>query len=430
MRRFLLVIACLLCVPATAEAATTTYASPTGVGDCTQVSPCSLSTAVAQASVEVVVLSGTYTLTTPQAITTGLDVHGPETGGVPTVVQTDENLPAFDVNNQGANLRNMRIEGEQLGLSMQRGSFDRLYVTTTNVTSEACRPLTTEGTQIRITNTVCWGQGEDAKGIGSVDPTNEFALTLRNVTAVGGVDGIKLAGADVDVVGTNVIASGGATDTSANFDTHMVFTYSTYDDESAINGATITDPGSGTNQIAQPIFVDPLFGDFHQTAASPTVDAGQDSALNGEFDLDGDARSQGLSTDIGADERIPPADTDGDGTPNAEDDCPAVAGPASNGGCPLADTTAPDTTIVSGPTKTDSPKVKFGFTSNEAGSTFQCKLKGKKVKKQALKQFSPCTSKKKYKKLKPGKYKFVVFATDAAGNDDATPAKRKFKIVR
>ena len=31
----------------------------------------------------------------------------------------------------------------------------------------------------------------------------------------------------------------------------------------------------------------------------------------------------------------PPADTDGDGTPDAADTCPTVAGPASNGGCPL-----------------------------------------------------------------------------------------------
>ena len=31
----------------------------------------------------------------------------------------------------------------------------------------------------------------------------------------------------------------------------------------------------------------------------------------------------------------PPIDTDGDGTPNATDQCPSVPGPGSNGGCPL-----------------------------------------------------------------------------------------------
>jgi len=96
---------------------------------------------------------------------------------------------------------------------------------------------------------------------------------------------------------------------------------------------------------------------------------------------------------------------------------------------PPPDTTAPETIIVSGPVKTDKPKVKFGFASSEVGSTFQCKLKGKQVTTIEQKQYGPCTSKKVYKGLKPGKYKFFVFATDAAGNADATPATSKLKIL-
>jgi hypothetical protein len=124
----------------------------------------------------------------------------------------------------------------------------------------------------------------------------------------------------------------------------------------------------------------------------------------------------------------PLPDGDGDGIPDGQDDCPAVSGPSSNAGCPL-DETPPETTIDSGPTETDSRKVKFGFSSSEAGSAFRCKLKGKKVRKDSLKQFTSCTSKQKYKRLKPGKYKFFVFAIDAAGNVDVTPAKQRFRIV-
>jgi len=124
-----------------------------------------------------------------------------------------------------------------------------------------------------------------------------------------------------------------------------------------------------------------------------------------------------------------PPDADGDGTPDAQDNCPAVQGPASNAGCPLPDTSPPETTINSGPIKTDSRKVAFGFSSNEAGSTFRCKLTGKWVKKDSQKRYGPCTSKKKYKRLDPGRYKFFVHATDAAGNFDPTPAKQKFKII-
>jgi hypothetical protein len=63
---------------------------------------------------------------------------------------------------------------------------------------------------------------------------------------------------------------------------------------------------------------------------------------------------------------------------------------------------------------------KFKFTSNEPGSTFQCKLDKRK--------FKPCSSPKKYKHLSDGKHKFKVRAVDKAGNVDASPAKKKFTI--
>jgi hypothetical protein len=86
------------------------------------------------------------------------------------------------------------------------------------------------------------------------------------------------------------------------------------------------------------------------------------------------------------------------------------------------DTTPPQTKIVKGPkAKTHAKKVKFKFTSNEAGSTFKCKLDKKPVK--------SCKSPKTYKKLKPGKHLFKVWAIDKAGNKDPTPAKRKFKVL-
>jgi VCBS repeat-containing protein len=91
-----------------------------------------------------------------------------------------------------------------------------------------------------------------------------------------------------------------------------------------------------------------------------------------------------------------------------------------------SDTTAPDTTITKAPKaklriRKAKVKVKFLFTSNEAGSTFRCKLdRG---------AFKACTSPRSFK-LKPGKHTFTVVATDAAGNVDPTPAKKKVKVVR
>jgi hypothetical protein len=87
------------------------------------------------------------------------------------------------------------------------------------------------------------------------------------------------------------------------------------------------------------------------------------------------------------------------------------------------DKSPPQTTIVKGPKKrTHKRTVKFKFVSSEQGSTFKCKLDRK--------PFKPCRSPKKYKRLKPGKHVFKVFAIDRAGNKDKTPAVRKFRIIR
>jgi hypothetical protein len=97
-------------------------------------------------------------------------------------------------------------------------------------------------------------------------------------------------------------------------------------------------------------------------------------------------------------------------------------GSGGGGGSSSKDKTPPQTKIAKGPkAKTHATTVKFKFSSSEAGSTFECKLDKK--------PFKPCGSPKKYKKLKPGKHVFKVWAIDKAGNVDPTPAKKKFKIL-
>jgi hypothetical protein len=92
-----------------------------------------------------------------------------------------------------------------------------------------------------------------------------------------------------------------------------------------------------------------------------------------------------------------------------------------SGGGGSSDTTPPQTTITKAPhKKVTKAKVKIKFSSDEAGSTFSCKLdKGK---------YKPCDSPYKAR-VEPGKHKFSVYATDQAGNADSSPAKVKFKRV-
>ncbi len=83
------------------------------------------------------------------------------------------------------------------------------------------------------------------------------------------------------------------------------------------------------------------------------------------------------------------------------------------------DTTAPDTTIETGPTgSVPSTTATFTFGSTESGSSFQCSLDGA--------GFGACLA--SYTSLAQGSHTLQVRATDAAGNTDATPASRTWMV--
>jgi hypothetical protein len=85
------------------------------------------------------------------------------------------------------------------------------------------------------------------------------------------------------------------------------------------------------------------------------------------------------------------------------------------------DTTAPETTIGSAPAATGtSTSASFGFSADEAGSTFECSLDGG--------AFAACSSPKDYTGLAQGDHTFRVRATDAAGNTDGSPASHAWTI--
>ena len=85
------------------------------------------------------------------------------------------------------------------------------------------------------------------------------------------------------------------------------------------------------------------------------------------------------------------------------------------------DTGLPNTTIDSGPTgSTSNTDPSFGFSSDEAGSAFECELDGS--------GFAPCTTPRDYTALSDGPHTFRVRATDTAGNTDPTPAERTFTV--
>ena len=85
------------------------------------------------------------------------------------------------------------------------------------------------------------------------------------------------------------------------------------------------------------------------------------------------------------------------------------------------DATAPDTSISGGPTGTTTdPNASFDLVSTESGSTFRCEFDGVNV--------SPCTSPLSGN-ASEGPHTLTVWATDPAGNEDATPATRTWTVA-
>jgi hypothetical protein len=87
----------------------------------------------------------------------------------------------------------------------------------------------------------------------------------------------------------------------------------------------------------------------------------------------------------------------------------------------FADATPPQTTASSAPpSPTSSRSASFGFSSDQTGSTFRCKLDGA--------AFGACSSGVSYSNLGDGPHTFQVAAVDPSGNQDPTPESRSWTV--
>jgi hypothetical protein len=85
------------------------------------------------------------------------------------------------------------------------------------------------------------------------------------------------------------------------------------------------------------------------------------------------------------------------------------------------DTVQPETTIDSGgPEQTADSTLTFEFSSDEFGSSFECRVDSD--------AFRPCSSPHTTASLPDGAHRFDVKATDRAGNTDPTPDSRSFTV--
>ena len=123
----------------------------------------------------------------------------------------------------------------------------------------------------------------------------------------------------------------------------------------------------------------------------------------------------------------PPSEPPGEPAPEAAPP-PAVTPPSlpPPKPSPPRDRRRPQTRIAHHPPKLaliprGGRAVAFRFAADEAGARFRCRLDRR--------PFRPCASPRRYR-VGRGPHAFRVFAVDAAGNRDASPARYRFRARR
>ncbi len=287
---------------------------------CGQAEPCDIVTAAsnARAGDTVVVEPGSYTpsMTIDVGVVTGPVTIEGEPGAATPVIDSSSGL-AMQILAGGtvSRLDVIDHQSDATGIAVINtdASIDHVYVQADGSGSTACSMFGT------LTDSICWANSSNGIGL-TLPELDSASATLRNDTIVAAGTGSEGIVADPDfspdtmtVEMTNTIARGAAADILVRAASGAAATV-TADHSNFANvvngsgGGTITPPiaGSPTNQTAAPLFAVPGAGDFFELAGSPTIGAGADSPLNGTTDLVGNPRQIEGKTDIGALEFVPP----------------------------------------------------------------------------------------------------------------------------
>jgi hypothetical protein len=332
-------MAVLIAPPAAAMAAER-YAAPGGTvatGACDKDHPCEIHRAVnnAAANDEVIITAADYGSTTSPITGTiastqpGVNVHGEDGKPRPRIfIDTGMQVPGLSLTGAGSKVRHLEIYGQAVSGSKQSA----LLLDNSEGTDIVARTVAPEGRACVVldnsllTNTLCEATATNAKGIATyvIQPGALNNSVLRNVTAIAtatGSIGIEAfagnnTGEDQHLTVTNAIARGcditcadvsaqagpGAMGIATITIDHSNFRFEgwpTPGPDRVVDG-----PGGGNQRFIAVNFV--AAGNYHQAAGSPTIDKGANNVLNGPIDFDGDPRSLGQGTDMGADEFVPP----------------------------------------------------------------------------------------------------------------------------
>jgi hypothetical protein len=315
----LAIAVCLSAAGSASAAAATRFADPapppSPPANCPQSQPCDIVTAIngANNGDEVVVNPGQYgsqanpieqTLDPPFG---GVSIHGVIGQPRPLVISSADQ--GFYLN-QGETLRWLEIQdigtgAQALVLDGGFASGEQVIAQASGTGGVACEVYTL------LRNSICWSRGAAGFGVESfLSDGLRASPQLRNVTAVAtGQTSTGLRAQTVDndrgttvrMSADNVIAMGSATDVAGRGQGAAIdLDSSNFGIRDVAQGAQVTAPGSGSNQIVVPVFQNIGAGNFIQCATSPTLDAGITNPANGAEDVAANPRTLDGKTDIGA----------------------------------------------------------------------------------------------------------------------------------
>ena len=294
---------------------------------CTSLAPCPIDVAVNAASAvdEVVIRPGTYDVETPLDLTQPIRVHGDYAAERPVVRGVSALTAATLTVGARATVSHLRVEAF--------GELANAITLTTGATLDRVMAISATGfgidavsdpTPTLIRNTVAVTHttrtGTGSAGLRISDGPDDGAAELRNVTAwAEGADAtaIRCRTTTATTALVNTIARGGTYDVDAGrFNGKDPICPAT-----TSNARTAKSPGFTPTFTTDPAFAGPASVDFRPLAGSQTIDRGTTATANGALDLEGDARAQGDSTDIGAIEfaAAAPPPPPGGGIENPED---------------------------------------------------------------------------------------------------------------